>query len=292
MPRKHPLRIGLKLSQGAPIEAYRRVWQIADEAGFDHCWAFDHLIAMGPDGESREVFEGWTLLGGMATATRRTGVGLLVSGMAYRHPALLAKSAVTVDHLSGGRLVLGLGAGWAATEDRMLGTGWPDHQVARFAEGLEVMKLLWSQERPSFEGRFFRLLEAAATPKPVQRPFPPLWIGAGGSKMLRVAAEHADVWNSAVSGLEASRAAGQQLLAACAEVGRNPEDIRWSGQVQFDGIDAEALVGELERWRDAGFSELVVDCRGADPVRTAEVAAEKVLPAMRVAHTQVIHVPR
>lgn len=282
MNRTHPLRVGLKLSQGAPIESYRRVWQIADEAGFDHCWAFDHLAALAPNGEDRAVFEGWTLLGGMAVATRRVRIGLLVSGMAYRHPALLAKMAVTVDHLSGGRLELGVGAGWVATEHRLYGIGEPGIQVERFAEGLGVMKRLWTQEHSSFDGDFFHLSDAVATPKPVQRPYPPIWIGAGGPKMLRVAAAQADVWNSAVSGLTAATAAAQRLLAACHAVGRDPTEIRWSGQLDYDGTDPDATIAELERWWEAGFSELVISCRGADPVRSANVAAEEVLPRIRM----------
>jgi alkanesulfonate monooxygenase SsuD/methylene tetrahydromethanopterin reductase-like flavin-dependent oxidoreductase (luciferase family) len=257
------------------------MWQIADEAGFDHRWAFDHLAAIGASGEDRAVFEGWTLLAGMAVATKRTRIGLLVSGMAYRHPALLAKAAVTVDHLSGGRLEFGIGAGWAATEHQMFGIGQGGTQVDRFAEGLEVLKLLWSQERSNFSGRFFHLSDAVGNPKPVQQPHPPIWIGASGPKMLRIAAEHADVWNSAVPGLDAAAATGEQLLAACHAIGRDPKEIRWSGQVDCDGTNPEATVDELCHWWESGFSELVIYCRGADPVRSAEVAAENVLPQLR-----------
>src|SRR4051812_20738136 len=144
---EHPLRVGLKLSRGAPIGSYRDVWRIADQAGFDHCWAFDHLALDGPDGSGPMVFEGWSLLAAMAEATERVRIGLLVSGLVYRHPAMLAKQAVTVDHLSGGRLEFGVGAGWAAFEHERFGIGTTDHAVGRFSEGLEVMERLWTGER-------------------------------------------------------------------------------------------------------------------------------------------------
>jgi probable F420-dependent oxidoreductase len=278
--RIHPTRIGLKLSQGAPIDSFRRVWQIADEAGFDHCWAFDHLATIGPDGASPFVYEGWTLLAAMAEATTRTRLGLLVSGMIFRHPALLAKAAVTVDHLSGGRLEFGVGAGWATVEHEMYGIDL-DHAVSRFSEGVRVIRMLWTEELSNFDGRHYRLRNAAGNPKPLQKPHPPIWIGADGPEMLRIAARHADVWNPAGDGLDAASAAGQRLITACAEVGRDQRAIRWSAQLSFDGTNPAMTVRELERWRNAGFSELVISCSGADPVRAAEVAAEKLLPAAR-----------
>jgi probable F420-dependent oxidoreductase len=272
--------IGLKMSRNAPIESYRRVWQVADEAGFDHCWAFDHLVTVDADGTDRSVFEGWTLLGAMAVATRRTRIGLLVTGMVLRHPALLAKAAVTVDHLSGGRLQLGIGAGWAQLEHEMYGID-VRQPVGRLAEGLQVMELLWTEERADFEGRHYRLRDAVANPKPVQRPRPPLWIGAGGPTTLRIAAEHADVWNPAGNSLDEALAAGRQLVEACHVIGRDPSEIRWSAQFGFDGTGVGELLEEMRQRQAAGFTELVITCSGADPVRAAEAAAEQVLPAAR-----------
>jgi probable F420-dependent oxidoreductase len=282
MSGRHPVRLGLKLSQGAPIEAFREVWRIADEAGFDHCWAFDHLVALDAAGAPRLLFEGWSLVAGMAVATKRTRVGLLVGGMAYRHPALLAKIAVTVDHLSGGRLEFGVGAGWAEREREMFGID-DSHLVGRLKEGLDVLELLWTGERVSYAGRYFQLTDAIASPGPVQSPHPPIWIGAGGPQTLRIAARRADVWNPSVNGFEAAVSAGEQLRELCAEIGRDPASIRWSTQVAIDGGDAAAAVEELERWREAGFSELVVYCSGSDPVAAAATAAEKILPALRQA---------
>jgi probable F420-dependent oxidoreductase len=277
----HPRRVGLKLSRGAPIESFRRVWQVADQAGFDHCWAFDHLVSLGEGGADVSVFEGWTLLAGMATATQRVRVGLIVTAMVFRHPALLAKQAVTVDHLSGGRLEFGIGAGWTDNEHRALGIGQLDHLAGRFAEGMRVIELLWSGERSSFDGRHYRLRDATGDPRPVQRPRPPIWIGSAGPAMLRLTARHADVWSPAAGDTpEEAAALGERLVAACQEVGRDPAEIRWCAQVGFDGGDAGALLDELERWRQAGFTEQVIACSG-DPVRAAEVAAEQVLPRLR-----------
>jgi probable F420-dependent oxidoreductase len=278
----HALRIGLKLSSNAPIESFRSVWRVADDAGFDHCWAFDHLVATGRGDADVPVFEGWSLLAAMAEATTKIRLGLLVSGMTYRNPALLAKLAVTVDHLSAGRLEFGVGAGWSQVEHAMYGIGELDHLASRFSEGLQVLKLLWAQDRSSFEGRFYRLDNAVGNPKPVQKPHPPIWIGAAQPAVLRITAAHADVWNWAGNGFEAAQETGRQLIANCEAIGRDPSELRWSAQLGFDGTDPSGLFDELRRWFAAGFSELVISCGGAsDPVRAAEVAAAEVLPKAR-----------
>jgi F420-dependent oxidoreductase-like protein len=195
----HPLRIGLKLSQQVhAIDAQRESWRIADEAGFDHIWPFDHLIALGND-PTRLIFDGWTILGAVAENTKRARIGLNVTGNLYRHPGLLAKIAVTVDHLSGGRLEMGIGAAWNEPEFQMYGMPFPSvaDRIRMLDEACSVLKALWTEERPTFKGRFYQLDAAIAEPKPVQKPYPPIWIGGSGPKRtLRVVAKHADVWNS------------------------------------------------------------------------------------------------
>src|ERR1700682_6514455 len=139
----HPLRFGLKLSgQDTTVEALRAVWRIADESGFDHVWDFDHLASIGDGGPDRPIYEGWMLQAAMAEATKRVRFGCLVTGNTYRNPGLLAKQAVTVDHLSGGRLEFGIGAAWADAEHAMFGIGGLDHRVGRLDESLRIMRSL------------------------------------------------------------------------------------------------------------------------------------------------------
>src|SRR3989454_11872120 len=193
-----PLRLGLKNSgQATTIEGIRDVWRMADEGGFDHVWDFDHLASIGADGTERPVYEGWSLLAAIAASTRRVRLGCMVTGNTYRHPVLLAKMAVTVDHLSGGRLEFGIGAAWAEIEHEMYGFEGLDHRVGRLSESLQVIKSLWTEERTNFDGRYYHLKDAIANPKPIQQPYPPLWIGRPGVTTLRLVARHADVWNIA-----------------------------------------------------------------------------------------------
>lgn len=276
---RHSVRVGLKLSQDASIDTFRRFWRVADEGGFDHCWAFDHLVTVDGAGRPRLLFEGWSLLAAMAAITSRVRIGLLVSGMAYRHPALLAKIAVTVDHLSGGRLEFGVGAGWAPREQEMYGID-VGHLAGRFEEGMEVVKLLWSGQPVDFEGRHYRLRQAVASPPPVQRPHPPIWIGAGGPRMLALAARHADVWNPADGDFHAAREAGLRLVEECHAIGRDPAEIRWSTHLAFDPTDPESTVNQARQWIAAGFTELVLSCTGPDPTAAAEVARTTLLPRL------------
>ena len=286
----NPLRVGIKLSQDAGIDTFRRVWQIAEEARFDHCWAMDHLASIGPIGDDRPIFDGWQLLAAMAVTTSQVRMGLLVTGITYRNPALLAKLATTVDHLSGGRLEFGIGAAWAANEHEMYGIPGLDHRVGLLSEGLQVLKMLWAQDRTDFEGRYYTMRNAVANPKPVQKPHPPIWIGAGGASTLRLTARHADVWNAsgaAGQDLETAREWNRRLDDACSELGRDPAEIRRS--VQLPAGDPGELVDRLSRFYEAGFTELVVMLSGGsmttahDPVRVGETVAERVLPELRKA---------
>jgi probable F420-dependent oxidoreductase len=282
----HPLRIGIKLSQDAPIESYKAIWKIADEAGFDHCWAMDHLATIGPIGDDRPIFDGWELLAAMAVATTHVRIGLLVTGITYRNPALLAKIATTVDHLSDGRLEFGIGAAWATNEHEMYGISGLEHRVGLFSEGLQVMRSLWTQERTDFEGRYYTMRNAVANPKPVQKPYPPIWIGSGGPTMLKLTARHADVWNASgrsAGQLQDAVAGSRELDDACAAIGRDPGEIRRSVQLRSGDEPAE-IVERVLSFHEAGFTEIILMLSGgsmatsADPVRAAAMLAERVLP--------------
>ena len=248
------LRFGLKLSQNATIDELRALWRLADEAGFDSCWVMDHFATLGPRDDG-PIFETWTMLAAMAQLTTHTRIGCAVVGNTYRHPAVLAKMAVTVDHLSDGRLEFGLGAGWAENEHEMLGLefGSRNDRADRLEESVQVIRALWTQPRTTFEGQHYRLHEAVAEPKPVQQPYPPIWIGGSGPKRtLRITAQYADVWNAAGGSPEEVAASSAILDQHCADVGRDPGQIRRSVQV---GVGEEDL------------SQIRADHRGVRPGR-------------------------
>ena len=276
----HPLRFGLKLSQNATIDTLTTIWGIADDSGFDHCWNMDHFASLGGD-DTLDIFEAWTLLAGMAARTTRTRVGCSVTGNTYRHPAVLAKAAVTVDHLSGGRLEFGIGAGWAENEHTMLGLpfGTARDRADWLEEALPIIRSLWTEPRTTFPGKQYLLTEAVAEPKPVQTPHPPIWIGGvGRRRTLRMAAEHAAVWN-APGGSPAEVAELSAVLDGhCADIGRDPAEIRRSVQIRVPA-DPAGLVDQVAGFVGVGVTEIILIV-AAEPVAQAERVAD-LLPELR-----------
>lgn len=222
------MRFGLDVSQHQLTwpELLERV-RFAEDSGFDGAWVFDHFKALygDPDGP---CLEGWSLLAALAAATEKIRLGALVTGITYRHPSILATQAVTVDHISGGRLECAVGAAWFEGEHLELGVDFPSNaeRARRLEEGVQVMKLLMTEDDVSFDGRFYRLENASYNPKPTQRPHPPIWIGASGPQlMLPIVGRHADVWHTFGSPQEIARK-GEIVDRAAEDAGRDPTDIR------------------------------------------------------------------
>src|SRR5690606_35904397 len=284
------MRYGLKLSQRATIDEYRAVWRIADDAGLDHCWNMDHFATLGGDVDG-DIFDAWTLLASMAEVTSRTRIGCMVTGNTYRHPGVLAKIATTVDHLSGGRLEFGLGAAWAEYEHTMFGLefGTAGQRLDRLEEACQIIRSLWTQPRTTFEGQHYRIQDAVAEPKPVQRPYPPIWIGGRGRKRtLRITAMYADVWNcTGESPAEFAELSGV-LDEHCADVGRDPAQIRRTIQLRLPETADDALT-QIEQYAQAGADDviLIVVAKPEEPDAEQAVAqaerAAALLPRLREA---------
>ncbi len=227
--RGRPLHFGVQLqAQGTTWADYARGVQAVEDLGFGSVWTFDHLLPfVGAD--DRPCFETLTTLGAMAVLTSRARIGVLVNGVLYRHPAVLAKAAAQVDEMSGGRLDFSLGAAWAEREFKAYGLDFPPlaERYARLDEALQLVKLLWAQDRTTFRGRFYQVEEAPCDPKPVQSPHPPITVGGAGLGSLRIAAAHANRLNLVGS---ATRCAERitKLEELCAETGRNFDDIELS----------------------------------------------------------------
>ena len=276
------LRFGLKLSQNATIDQLRGFWRLADEAGFDSCWVMDHFATLGPRDDG-PIFETWTMLAAMAQLTTRTRLGCAVVGNTYRHPGVLAKMAVTVDHLSGGRLEFGIGAGWAQNEHTMLGLefGTRNDRADRLEESVQIIRSLWTEPRTTFGGRHYRLQDAVAEPKPLQQPHPPIWIGGSGPKRtLRIAAKYADVWNAAGGSPEEVAASSRILDQHCADVGRDPNRIRRSVQFRVGVDELDQVRATTDGYVKVGVTDFLLIVQGADPVAIGERLAAH-LPRLR-----------
>jgi alkanesulfonate monooxygenase SsuD/methylene tetrahydromethanopterin reductase-like flavin-dependent oxidoreductase (luciferase family) len=302
------VRFSIWPSAQQPVEDIRAVAAHADATGWDGVWVADHFMGdgLGFGAESTPTLEATALVAGLAAATGRVRVGTLVLGTTYRHPAVLANWAVTVDHLSAGRLTLGIGAGWQANEHHRYGIDLPPvrERVDRFAEVCAVTTALLRDERATFKGRWFELDEAWCEPKPVQRRLPVL-VGGKGDRMLGLVARWADAWN--MWGLP--DAVGERSAAldrACERMGRDPTTISRSTQALVMLTDDERRAAELmaatapratvagpasrlaevvDRWRDVGVDEVIVPDfvlgKGNRRTDAMDEIIEKVAPAFR-----------
>lgn len=256
-----------------------RVWREADTIQLiEHAWLYDHLMPnrgdpLGP------TFEGWTLLAALAAQTQRLRLGLLVTSNRFRPPAMLAKIAATVDIVSGGRLDFGIGAGsrpdvpQARREYEAYGLPHHDfaHAVGSLAEACTVIRRLWTEDEPfDFPGTYVHLTGAFCNPKPIQRPHPPLLIGGRSASVLRVVAEHADLWNIPGGDIDDAVRRSALLDRYCAEIGRDPASVTRSIHLSVV-YDRPAITRDaIGKALDAGFQHIVLGLPAPYPADVAQ----------------------
>lgn len=266
------MRFGLDVSQHQLTwpELLERV-RFAEAAGFDGAWVFDHFTALYGD-PTGPCLEAWTLLAALGASTERIRLGTLVTGVTHRHPSILATEVVTVDHVSGGRVELAIGAAWNEHEHRMLGFPFPPggERVAMLEEAALAMRLLMTTDDASFNGAHYRLTEASYHPRPVQRPHPPIWIGGSGTKLLGVAARQADVWHGFGS-VEELRQRSATLDRLAAEAGRDPSSILRASSLSISE-DWDEVAASARSLDGAGFEYLVVGWPGQGEARVDHFA--------------------
>lgn len=268
---------------------------------FDSAWIIDHL----QDGENG-MLEGFTTLSYMAALHPQLKFGHTVLCQSFRNPALLAKMAATLQFLSGGRFILGLGAGWNAEEYRAYGYDFPTApvRVKQLEETIHIIKALWTQPTTTFAGKYYRVSDAYCEPKP--EPRPTIMVGAFKPKMLHLTAMHADWWNVSSTGINGYRRIAQAFECACSDVGRDPATVRrtWCGGCACASTQAEAealagdrvnasddddfgfvgtpqqLVEQMRPFIDLGVDYFMLDCSGFPRLTTLEMLVTEVLPAL------------
>ncbi|HEV3354244.1 MAG TPA: LLM class F420-dependent oxidoreductase [Acidimicrobiales bacterium] len=284
----------------------------ADDGGFSSLWVMDHFYQLpGLGGADDKMLEGYTLLGALAARTKKVTLGTLVTGVTYRNPSLLAKEVTTLDVISSGRAVLGIGAAWYDVEHEGLGVDFPPvpERMDRLEEAVQICRLMFTEERPTFEGRYYRIKEARNIPRPIQAGGPPIMIGGSGPKRtLRAVAKYADMCN-VFGGPDTLRKNLEILHNHCADVGRDPSEIKvtrlgslfltrsadeakelrdgvagamgeeWAREAATFG-DADSVGEQLRALVDAGAQELIFNlplANDADDVTAAGEVLKKAL---------------
>lgn len=282
-----PRLFGIHTIQTWTWPELRDRWQWLEGLGFDSLWLPDHFFPTA--GRDKPMFEAWTLISGLALVTQRARIGILVSSNTFRHPALLAKQAVTVDHMSEGRLELGIGAGWFAEEHEVFGLDFPETKelVDRYAEAVQLIDRYLTHDHSSLDGKYYRLDGAYNRPAPVQQPRPPLVMGAHGPRMLKLVARYADTWNS-FAPVDELRHRNDQLTTYCEEIGRDPGSIKRS---MFYGVNQspeedpwaspDAFEDYIGRYAGAGMQEFILQPPKPERFAMVERIASDILPRLR-----------
>jgi len=288
------LYFGLCTDQNLSFDTLVERWQYFEGLGFDSVWDCDHFNQT--SNPSGPYFEGWTLLAALAARTERIRIGVLVSCNTFRHPGILAHQALTVDHISNGRLELGIGAGYQEEEHARFGITLPPPGDRRraFREAIQIVDSLLRNETTTFEGRYYRLDGAYVRPGPVQKPRPRLTLAAHKRLMLRVCAEFADTWNS-LGSVEEMRERNAILDEHCAALGRDPLEIRrswygWTAKMIEQGLpdpwqSVDAFEEVVGRYREAGVNEFIIDAPQPQQFSVLETVATDLIPRLRTANS-------
>ena len=273
-------RMGSKLAE---------IGRTADEAGFASLWVMDHFFQIEYVGPPEDpMLEGYSALSYLAGVTERVKLGTLVTGVIYRYPGLLVKTATTLDVLSRGRAYLGIGAGWFEREARGLGVPFPPtkERFEQLEETLQIAHQMWSGQVAPYHGAHYHLEETLNSPQALTRPHPPIMIGGMGErKTLRLVAQYADACNLfAFAGVDAIRHKLDVLRAHCEDVGRDYEDIERTalGTVKLagDGTTADEVIEQCRELNDAGVQHLIFNMPNVHEIRPLETFGEKVIPAV------------
>src|SRR2546421_147546 len=285
------LRFGIKTAQqNTTYESILRVWLEADSApSIEHAWAFDHFIPLGPDPTGPQL-EGWTLLGALAARTERLRLGLMVTGNTYRHPAILANIATTVDIISNGRLDFGIGAGWNEQEHAMYGIPLytPGERIRRMGEACEVIKLLWTETIANFDGKYYQLKEARCEPKPVQKPYPPFVIGGSGEQLtLRIVAQYANIWNFAGGSVDTFRNKVEVLEGHSVAIGRDPSTIERSIQTPVNYGNLAETRYSIRPYIEASATHIILNLRAPYPEGIVHSLAEEIAEPLRAEYDRI-----
>lgn len=277
------LRFGIKTApHNTTYEGMLRVWREADEIpAIEHAWLFDHFMPLTQD-PTGPCLEGWMVLSAFAAETQRLRIGIMVTGNTYRHPAVLANMAATVDIIAHGRLDFGIGAGWNEREHAAYGIPLysAGERIRRLGEACEVIRRMWTETAPDFDGRYYQLKNAYCEPKPVQKPYPPFVIGGSGEQLtLRIVAKYADIWNFPGGSVDLFVHKNKVLDEHCAAIGRDPSTIERSVQIMVEPTDWESSRNTVQSYIQAGATHIVLNLRAPYPDGIVyRVAEEVVIP--------------
>jgi F420-dependent oxidoreductase-like protein len=279
------LSFGIKTApQHVTYEQIVAIWKEADSIpAFEHAWLFDHFAPIQGDLDG-PCLEGWTVLAALAAETKRIRLGLMVTGNTYRHPAVLAKIAATLDVISNGRLDFGIGAGWNVYEHDSMGLelGTPGPRIRKFGEACDIFKSLFTEHLTTFEGKYYTLKDARCEPKPVQKPYPPFVIGGSGEQLtLRIVAKHANIWNFGGGDAATFTHKVNVLNEHCAAIGRDPSEIQKSIQIQVFPDDMQKTIDTVQELVDVGATHIILNIRPPHVPNIVARCAEEIVPKIR-----------